>query len=184
MGRILTFFIHTCSNLPLLNHCSQSSSHFLSANSHTYCWQNVVFCAGSLVGITISFNLCAISTRRVTLIQGSDWSFISSSPRRYRTASTNHLWLLVHGQFHWPITTWTTTFFKYSWKFLFHLSLYIFLNTQGLPLSLSLLAAIWNYRPCVFWYWIIVKLEGIWLTFFQGHHHPGKQYILPTFLTP
>lgn len=66
VGRILTSFIHKCSNLPLLNHRSQSPSHFLSADSHTYGWQNVVFHAGCLVGTTISFNLCAISTRAVT----------------------------------------------------------------------------------------------------------------------
>lgn len=100
VGRILTSFIYKCSNLPLLNHCSQSPSYSLSADSHTYWWQNVVSCAGCPVGMTISFNWCAISTR-LLMWQGGDLSSTRASPKKNRADSTKYFWLLVHEQLHW-----------------------------------------------------------------------------------
>lgn len=112
------------------------------------------------------------------VIQGSDLSSTSRSSRKNRIASTNHLWFLVFTQLHWHMGTWMTTLFKYHWTLVFH---HFFKNTRLSSLPFGYHFKVWTSRLLIL---IIVKLEGIWLSFFQSHHHTGKQYIIPTFPTP
>lgn len=119
VGRILTSFIYKCSNLPLLNHCSQSPSYSFSADSHTYWWQNVVSCAGCPVGMTISFNWCAISTRLLMWFREVTWALPArpqrrtgqSQPTTFGFLSMNNctdiqsliMWMTILLRHYWPL---------------------------------------------------------------------------------
>lgn len=116
------------------------------------------------------------ATRDMT--QRGDLSSISWSSRRDSTESTKHLCLLALREMHWRVEIWMTkplSALNIYFYFIFSFSNSSFLLSFGYHLKL--------WTKCVL-ILIIVKLEAIWQSFSQGHHHTEKQYIFPTIPIP